>query len=90
MVGIVQIEEFHSGVPQWFLIFVVLFVILSAVKTEFILFLVLTRVSSKSEGLKFQPFKQSKKVILKELQNSMSQYFHNIHCTFISPIYTFP
>ena len=38
-------------------------------------FLVLIKVSSKSEGIKFQQYKQSKKVIFRELSYSKSQYF---------------
>ena len=47
--------------------------ILSMVKTQIILFLVLLKVSSKSEGIKFQQFKQSKKVIFKESYNTQSR-----------------
>ena len=48
---------------------------LSVVKTESILFLVLLKVSSKSEEIKFKQFKQSKQVIFRELQYSKSQFF---------------
>ena len=41
--------------------------ILSVAKTEFILFLVIIKVSSRSEGIKFQQYKHSKKLVVKRV-----------------------
>ena len=53
-------------------------------------FLVLIKVSSKSEGIKFQQFKHSKKVILKIVTILKVAISFNNNFTFISPSYTFP
>ena len=53
-------------------------------------FLVLIKVSSNSEGIKFQQFKKSKKVILKRVTILKVAILYTNNCTFISPLYTFP